>query len=77
MLENLEQLLSATPAKLAKTAKNGSGSMFASSKAVATDWLTVAKNEPAKHTPVETLASLAKRSQSENGVEPAPVLDLS
>jgi hypothetical protein len=77
MLENLEQLLSAIPAKVAKTAKNGSGSTFEPSEAVATEWLTVAKNEPANHEPVETLASLAKRSQNENGPEPAPVLDLS
>lgn len=77
MLENLEQLLSAIPAKVAKTAKNGSGSTFEPSEAVATEWLTVAKNEPANHEPVETLASLAKRSQNENSPEPAPVLDLS
>ena len=77
MLENLEQLLSTTLAKVANTAKNGSGSTFAGNQAVATEWLTVAKNEPANHAPVETLASLAKPSQSENAPEPAPVQDLS
>lgn len=77
MLENLEQLLSATPAKVAKTAKNGSGFTFESGEVVATEWLTVAKNETANLAPVETLASLAKRSQSGDAAKPAPVRDLS
>lgn len=77
MLENLEQLLSVTTAKLAKTAKNESGSTFSSNEAVATEWLTVAKNEPIQYAPIETLASLANCSQTENALEPSPVLGLS